>query len=585
MRGAQLRLGVVSCANYEHGYFAAYRHLADESPDLAIFLGDYIYESVDKSRHRVRKHSDGVEATTLPLYRNRYAQYRLDPDLQRLHAEVPCVMTWDDHEVQNDYADQWAQTFEDPALFLKRRAAAYQAYYEHMPLRPSRSLPNGPSMRVHDRFQFGGLVEISLLDGRQYRSREACDGRRTAAVTSRPRQLSGTARPHRSLLGAEQESWLFAALAQSRARWNLLAQDVLMAQLHQRNRDGEIQFWTDDWNGYPAARQRLFTHLHDTRVSNPVVLSGDIHSFWSNDLKLDFDDAAAPVVATEFVTTSVSAHPPPYDLFVKFLPDNPHVHYFESRKRGYTTIQIEPKPITTRFRASATPRPATGVTTLKSFVVENGRPGAIAIAESTASRPRPARAAVARGARRLARAVEARTERRARQRGGSRSVRQQRHCANEPRAAVDARVADEARGVGRGAEFVAGRPDVQDAVAGGRRRDGGRLAGDLYLVGAGDPSLTGHNLWALAAQLKGAGITAVGGRLVVIPAPFASVECETKDRCDAGKISDNAFDAPLASIGIDFGTWCIDVRATRSASPRRSAAAARSCRLPFRAAC
>ncbi len=376
---ARLRIGVVACANYEHGYFAAYRHLTDESPDLAIFLGDYIYETADKGRGRVREHSDSVEATTLPLYRNRYAQYRLDPDLARLHAEVPAIMTWDDHEVQNDYADHWAQTFEDPEQFLKRRAAAYQAYYEHMPLRPSRSLPDGPNMRVHDRFRFGGLVEISLLDGRQYRSREACDRPpRGGGHVEAPADCPEYRDADRSLLGAEQEAWLFAALAQSRTRWNLLAQDVLMAQLHQRNRDGEIQFWTDDWNGYPAARTRLLAHLRDARVSNPVVLSGDIHSFWSNDLKVDFDDPTAPVVASEFVTTSVSAHPPPYDMFVKFLPDNPHVHYFESRKRGYTTIEIEPERVTARFSSvgDATSADA-GVTLLKSFVVENARPGAI----------------------------------------------------------------------------------------------------------------------------------------------------------------------------------------------------------------
>ncbi len=115
-----------------------------------------------------------------------------------------------------------------------------------------------------------------------------------------------------------------------------------MAQLRERNRDGEIQFWVDDWNGYPAARQRLITHLHNAQIANPVVLSGDIHSFWANDLKLDFDDPASAVVASEIVGTSVSAHPPPYDLFMKFMPDNPHVRYFESRKRGYTTLEIEP---------------------------------------------------------------------------------------------------------------------------------------------------------------------------------------------------------------------------------------------------
>jgi alkaline phosphatase D len=377
----RLTLGFVSCANYEHGYFGAYRHLAEDAPDLAVFLGDYIYEYIEKSPTKVRAHSDGVEAATLPLYRNRYAQYRTDPDLQRLHAEVPCIVTWDDHEVQNDYADKWSQTFDDPAVFLQRRAAAYQAFYEHMPVRPSRSLPHGPDMRIHDRFTYGRLAEISLLDGRQYRSRSACygppdhGGNRNESDASCPELRVAS----RSLLGDAQEKWLYDALAQSPARWNLIAQDVLMAQLRERTRDGDIQYWVDDWNGYPVARQRLISHLHAARVTNPVVLTGDIHSFWANDLKLDFDDAASPVVATELVGTSVSAHPPPYDLFVKFLPDNPHVRYFESRKRGYTTLDIDAKTITARFRALAdVTDPATEVETLKSFVVEDGRPGIVA---------------------------------------------------------------------------------------------------------------------------------------------------------------------------------------------------------------
>jgi alkaline phosphatase D len=379
---AKLRVGFVSCANYEHGYFAAYRHLADEHPDLAIFLGDYIYEYIDKSPSKPRTHSDNAEATTLPLYRNRYAQYRLDADLQRLHAEVPCIVTWDDHEVQNDYADKWSQTFDDPGEFLKRRAAAYQAFYEHMPVRPSASLPNGPDMRIYDRFRFGELAEISLIDGRQYRSRAACwgppdhGGNRVETEAACPELRQ----PDRTLLGAEQERWLFDGLARSQTRWNLIAQDVLMAQLRERNRDGEVQFWVDDWNGYPAARQRLITHLHDAKIANPVVLSGDIHSFWANDLKLDFDDAASPVVASEFVGTSVSAHPPPYDLFMKFMPDNPHVRYFESRKRGYAMLEIEPKRMTAHFRSLADVTLAnTEVETLKSFVVAEGRPGPVAI--------------------------------------------------------------------------------------------------------------------------------------------------------------------------------------------------------------
>ncbi len=376
---ARLRLGFVSCANYEHGYFAAYRHLADEAPDVALFLGDYIYEYVDKSATKVRTHSDGVDATTLPLYRNRYAQYRSDPDLQRLHADVPALVTWDDHEVQNDYASQWSSTFDDPAAFLARRAAAYQAYYEHMPLR-TRSIPNGPDMRLYDRYRFGDLTEISLLDGRQYRSREACQrkpskgGGHLETDASCP-ELRDAAR---SLLGDQQEAWLYNGLAHASTRWNLIAQDVLTAQFRERNSAGAIAYWTDDWNGYPAARTRLMTHLRDARVTNPVVLSGDIHSFWANDLKVDFDDPAAQVVATEFVGTSVSAHPPPYELFAKCLPENPHVRYFESRKRGYATLDITRQQITTQFRAlSDVTDPRTGVSTLKSFIVENGRPGAI----------------------------------------------------------------------------------------------------------------------------------------------------------------------------------------------------------------
>jgi len=160
--------GFVSCSNYEHGYFSAYRHLADENPEFVLYLGDYIYERIDEKRPTVRRHSDGIEAATLPTYRNRYAQYRLDPDLQRLHAEVPSLVTWDDHEVANDYADKWSERFDDPELFLMRRAAAYQAFYEHMPVRPILSLPNGPFMRVYDRFAFGDLIEVSLIDGRQH---------------------------------------------------------------------------------------------------------------------------------------------------------------------------------------------------------------------------------------------------------------------------------------------------------------------------------------------------------------------------------------------------------------------------------
>ena len=375
----RMRFGFVSCSNYEHGYFSAYRHLTEENPEFVLFLGDYIYDTIEQNKPIVRRHSDGVEATTLPTYRNRYAQYRLDQDLQRLHARAPAIVTWDDHEVQNDYADQWSQWFVEPARFLLQRAAAYQAFYEHMPVRPILSHPDGPVMRVYDRFTFGDLIEISMIDGRQYRSREACygppakGGGHLETNASCPERLAAG----RTMMGFAQEAWLSTALAHTKAQWNMIAQDVLMAQLREKQ-NGTDAFWTDDWDGYPANRARLLKRIHDTKVTNPVVVGGDIHSFFANDLRLDFDDPASPVVATEFVGTSISSYPPPYEMIAQTLPDNPHVHYFESRRRGYVSVDLERAHMQVRMRVvSDAHDPKADIATLKTFAVESGRPGVV----------------------------------------------------------------------------------------------------------------------------------------------------------------------------------------------------------------
>jgi alkaline phosphatase D len=376
----RLRFGVACCSNYEQGYFAAYRHLAEEAPDLVLFLGDYIYECVDRSHPVLRRHSDGVPPTTLAGYRNRYAQYRMDPDLQALHAAAPALMIWDDHEVQNDYAGEWSETFDTPARFLLRRAAAYQAFYEHMPLRPSRSLPRGPDMRIYGRFGFGNLVNFAMLDGRQYRSREACYGKpygggHVVTAATCPELLD----PARSMLGAAQEAWLYDGLAHSRSHWNIIGQDVLMAPLHDNRTGPRAHEWTEAWDGYPACRQRLLDHIASSKVANPVVLSGDNHAFWTNDLKRDFSDPASPAIATEFVATSITSYGPPYEMIAKWLPDNPHVHFFESRKRGYVSVDLTPELMITRFQAiSDAADPNATVATLRSFAIESGRRGTMA---------------------------------------------------------------------------------------------------------------------------------------------------------------------------------------------------------------
>jgi alkaline phosphatase D len=292
---------------------------------------------------------------------------------------VPSIVTWDDHEVQNDYADKWGEYFDDPAQFLIRRAAAYQAFYEHMPVRPILSHPNGPLMRVYDRFSFGDLIEVSVIDGRQYRSREACygppnkGGGHLESNASCPERLDAG----RTMMGFDQESWLYSALSHTKAQWNLVAQDVLMAQLREKQ-DGIDAFWTDDWDGYPANRARLLKHIHDVKVSNPVVVSGDIHSFFANDLRLDADDLSSPIVATEFVGTSIASYGPPYDLIAQALPENPHVHFFESRRRGYVVVDLERAHMQVRMRVvSDAHDPKADISTLKTFAVESGRAGVV----------------------------------------------------------------------------------------------------------------------------------------------------------------------------------------------------------------
>jgi len=377
----RLRFAFVSCANYEHGYFAAYRHLAAETPDIVLFLGDYIYEYIDTRPGMVRRHSDGIDCVDLWTYRNRYAQYRLDRDLQGMHAACTIAATWDDHEVQNDYAGDKSPTFMPREAFLRRRAAGYRAFYEHMPLR-ARSRPNGADMRIYDRYAFGDLAEIAMIDGRQYRSPEPCygppnkGGGHLETNQSCPERLDAS----RSMIGAAQERWLFDGLAQSRARWNVVAQDVLMAQFKQRRPPDPVSgFWTDGWDGYPAGRDRLLRHIHERKVRNPVVLGGDIHSFFANDLLLDFDDPRSAVVASEFVGTSIASRGPPYDVFMQSIPDNPHMKFFDSRPRGYSMVDVAPGRMTVRFQAiSDVTKPDATVSTLRTFVVEDGRAGVVA---------------------------------------------------------------------------------------------------------------------------------------------------------------------------------------------------------------
>lgn len=376
------RFGFVSCAHWEEGYFSAYRHLAAERPDLVFFLGDYIYEYSHRGEEAaglVRTHGSG-DCVDLAGYRNRYALYRTDPDLQALHAGSACVATWDDHEVQNDYANRWSQ---DPAVptaaFLRRRAAAYQAMYEHFPLR-ARHRPHGPDMRLYRALDYGALARFFVLDGRQYRSEQPCplpSGWRGGHVA--PLDCKDLNDPARSMLGAAQERWLYRGFGRSQARWNIIAQDLLVAPIVQHDRnDGHVGAWTDGWDGYPATRTRMLDAIVRSGLRNPVFWGGDIHSYWVTDLKADSADPQSRTVATEFVGTSITSDGPPYEEIMRRLPDNPHVRYAESRQRGYVSVSLSPARMETRLQAISERRdPHATVSTLKRFVVEDGRAGAL----------------------------------------------------------------------------------------------------------------------------------------------------------------------------------------------------------------
>jgi alkaline phosphatase D len=370
----RLRFVFASCQQYEQGYYGAYRHLVADAPDLVAFLGDYIYES-SWGRELVRSHAS-PETYTLEDYRARYALYRSDPDLQAAHAACPWIVTWDDHEVDNDYADDRPEDGMERHAFLERRAAAYRAYYEHMPL-PARMRPQGASMRIYTHLDWGALARFYVLDDRQYRSWHACPRpkRRGGSNTVDIERCPRLAAPGRSMLGRAQERWLDERLSESRVAWNVVAQQTRMAQFDYKPGEGRSA-WTDAWDGYPAARNRLLASLSPTK--NPVVIGGDVHTFYATQLKLDFDDPAARVVASEFVTTSITSESWSQERINQYLPDNPHVLLADSRLRGYARVDVTPKRFQVDLRGMETvQRRDAACSTLASFVVEDGKPGPV----------------------------------------------------------------------------------------------------------------------------------------------------------------------------------------------------------------
>jgi alkaline phosphatase D len=384
---ARLRLGYASCQRWEHGYFSAYRHMQKEDLDVLLFLGDYIYE-YPGAANAVRPVTGGW-ALTLKDYRQRYALYKSDPDLQAMHAACPWLLTWDDHEVQNDYAGvHEGNSGNAPggtvADFSARRAGAYQAYYEHMPLRASvltqglAGLAHGAEMRIYRQQRYGQLANILMLDNRQYRDAQACTpDARSGSATIDPARCAQWQDARRTLLGAAQERWLEQQLAHSGApgQWTVLGQQTLFGQ--RDFRPGPEQFfWNDGWDGYPAARQRLTDALHRHQAPNPVLLGGDVHENWVGHVLADYADRSSARVGVEFCGTSISARsngagPAKREAWLK---ENPHFVFADTQAKGYGVAEFTPSQLTTTLRVlDDVTHPDASISTLATFTVQAGR--------------------------------------------------------------------------------------------------------------------------------------------------------------------------------------------------------------------
>ncbi|AMM24646.1 hypothetical protein AX767_10015 [Variovorax sp. PAMC 28711] len=369
---ARLRIALASCQHWEQGFFAAHREIAQRDVDVVLFVGDYIYEGSSPAYTAQTGRTHGSSTPhTLAQYRARHALYKSDADLQAAHAAHPWIVTLDDHEVVNDYADDRDPAWTDPARFLQRRAAAYRAYFEHLPLAVP---PQGPTMRIHDRFAWGRLADLWTLDTRQHRSHHACpdpqrDVGRSVAACAELQDAS------RTMLGAEQEQWLAQGLKGATGRWKLLGNPTQVSATGIDTPDGR-QTWTDGWDGYPAARRRLLQGVADAGIANVVSLGGDVHRHAAANLRMVPNDVASPIVASELVGGSLTSRGASQGAMARMRRDNPDVLHARGDERGWALLDITADALRCEMRTTPHPVAANAVFgTQATFAVQAGRAG------------------------------------------------------------------------------------------------------------------------------------------------------------------------------------------------------------------
>ena len=360
----EIKFALASCQHWESGYYTAYADMAKQRDlDLVVHVGDYIYEGAPSGGSVLRKHSAVADPSwgcnTLADYRNRHAQYKTDQHLQAAHAAHPWVVVWDDHEVENDYVgtNSWYRQSD----FANRRAAAYQAYYEHMPLRPSSVILDSQgrvaNIDLYRQISYGNLANFNVLDTRQFRSywacvnqgsliESTCKERTQDPVTKNNKpsrrhtylggKVMGSYTESSPWLKDSQEVWLKGKLSSPGPTWNVLAQQVIMFKYDHRDWSGN--YYSEAWDSYSATRDRLLKHIVEKKVRNPIVLSGDMHSGWASNLESNFHDSlTSDIIGAEFTSTSISSGlSSGWDTtYRNALPYNKHVKHYEGRQGGY----------------------------------------------------------------------------------------------------------------------------------------------------------------------------------------------------------------------------------------------------------
>lgn len=370
----QLRIAAAGCQHYEQGLYTAFRHLAAEDVAFVFHYGDYIYENsmspaAPGAQQAPRTHLGG-ECFTLDEYRLRYAQYKSDPDLQAAHAVAPWFVVFDDHEVNNNWVGEIDQNGSPPAAFALRRAMAWQAWAEHMPIRKAQ-LATLTGVQLYRSASYGKLLQAYFLDTRQFRSDQPCDD------GFKPRCAGVDARDAR-VIGPEEERWLYAGLARAKPSWNLIGQQTMLLDLDRRGASTTPLYNMDSWAGYQTPRHRLLNKLRAMKLNNVVVLTGDEHQNFANEIRLQTNDAKSPIVAHEFVATSISSGgdgPGERADHATILSHNPDCRLIND-KRGYAICDVTPEAWTTTFKVvDKVSAPGGALSTLAAFAIERGKSG------------------------------------------------------------------------------------------------------------------------------------------------------------------------------------------------------------------